>query len=40
MGFGHGHHHDNVTVDWDSIKWDELSPEEKWNLEHIRDIMV
>ena len=33
---GHDHGHENVTVDWDSIKWDELSQEERFNLEHIR----
>ena len=36
MGLGHAHEHENVTIDWDAVKWDELSPEEKWNLEHIR----
>ena len=30
------HGHENVTVDWDSIKWDELTPEERFNCEHIR----
>ena len=39
-GLGHGHgghgHHANITIDWDSIKWDELSQEEKWNYEHLR----
>ena len=38
-GHGHGgpgHHHENITIDWDSIKWDELTPEEKWNYEHLR----
>jgi hypothetical protein len=36
-GVGHGHaHNHNVSIDWDSIKWDELTPEEKWNYEHIR----
>ena len=35
-GHGHGHNHENITIDWDSIKWDELSPEEKWNYEHLR----
>ena len=24
------------SIDWDSIKWDELSPEQKWKLEHMR----
>jgi len=36
MGLGHGHNHENVSIDWDSIKWDELTPEEKWNYEHLR----
>ena len=35
-GHGHGHNHENISIDWDSIKWDELSPEEKWNYEHLR----
>jgi hypothetical protein len=25
-----------LHADWDSIKWDELTPEEKWNYEHLR----
>ena len=24
------------SIDWDSIKWDELTPEQKWKLEHMR----
>ena len=36
LGHGHGHQHENITIDWDSIKWDELTPEEKWNYEHLR----
>ena len=36
MGLGHAHQHENVSIDWDTVKWDELTPEEKWNLEHIR----
>ena len=35
-GHGHGHMHENITIDWDSIKWDELTPEERWNYEHLR----
>jgi len=36
-GHGHGHlHHPNKSIDWDSIKWDELTPEQKWKLEHMR----
>jgi len=35
-GHGHGHGHENITIDWDSIKWDELTPEEKWNYEHLK----
>lgn len=35
-GHGHGHQHENISIDWDSIKWDELTPEEKFNYEHIR----
>jgi len=36
-GLDHGHGNiENISVDWDSIKWDELSPEEKWNYEHLR----
>ena len=35
---GHAHLH-NVSIDWDSIKWDELTPEEKWNYEHIRLVL-
>lgn len=36
-GLGHDHGHaENISIDWDSIKWDELSPEEKWNYEHLR----
>ena len=29
-------HHENVKIDWDSIKWDELTEAEKWNYEHMR----
>ena len=36
LGHGHGHNHENISIDWDSIKWDELTPEEKWNYEHLR----
>ena len=37
LGHGHGpHHHENISIDCDSIKWDELSQEEKWNYEHLR----
>ena len=36
LGHGHGHLHENITIDWDSIKWDELTPEEKWNYEHLK----
>ena len=36
LGHGHGHQHENITIDWDSIKWDELTPEEKWNYEHLK----
>ena len=36
LGHGHGHNHDNISIDWDSIKWDELTPEEKWNNEFLR----
>lgn len=36
-GHGHGHlHHANKSIDWDSIQWDKLTPEEKWRLEHMR----
>jgi len=36
-GMGHGHgHHENIGTDWDSIKWDELTEEEKWNYEQLR----
>ena len=35
-GHGHGHQHENISIDWDSIKWDELTPEERFNCEHIR----
>ena len=24
------------SIDWDSIQWDKLTPEEKWRLEHMR----
>ena len=24
------------SIDWDSIQWDKLKPEEKWKLEHMR----
>ena len=36
LGHGHGHQHENITIDWDSIKWDELTPEEIWNYEHLK----
>ena len=35
-GHGHGHQHENISIDWDSIKWDELTPEERFNYEHIK----
>ena len=36
-GHGHGHgHHENISIDWDKVKWDELTPEERFNMEHIR----
>ena len=30
---GHGHH-ENISIDWDKVKCDELSAEEKFNMEH------
>ena len=38
-GLGHSYgpgHHENIKIDWDDIKWDELTQEEKWNYEHLR----
>jgi len=41
LGYGHGHH-ESIPIDWDSIKWNELTQEEKekeeekWNYEHMR----
>lgn len=36
-GHGHGHvHFPNKSIDWDSIEWDKLTPEEKWRLEHMK----
>ena len=31
----YGHGHENISIDWDSIQWDELNLEEKWNYEHL-----
>lgn len=37
VGHGHGHnHHANKSIDWDSVQWDKLTPEEKWRLEHMK----
>ena len=30
---GHGHH-ENISTDWDKVMGDELSAEEKFNMEH------
>jgi len=36
-GHGHGHvHFPNKSIDWSTVDWEKLSPEEKWRLEHIR----
>ena len=36
-GHGHGHgHHENISIDWDKVEWDKLTPEERFNMEHIR----
>merc|ERR1719415_210921 len=24
------------SIDWDSVQWDKLTPEEKWRLEHMK----
>jgi len=26
----------NKSIDWDSVQWDKLTPEEKWRLEHMK----
>ena len=33
---GHGHH-ENISIDWDKVMGDELSAEEKFNMEHAGD---
>jgi len=38
-GLGHDYgpdHHENIRIDRENIKWEELTQEEKWNYEHLR----